>query len=168
MFREAEPKDAEAIGKVRVAAWREAYRQFMPEDFLNSLDPASNMEELTARLSSQGPDFTISVAEERGDVIGFSIIGEPRYEAAAKTIELWAVNVLPNHWRMGIGSGLIEWAIDYSIRAGFNSLELWCIKGNTPAEKVYRKFGFIESGQARSTSRLTGIALHELHYVKAL
>lgn len=168
MFREAESKDAEAIGKVRVAAWRAAYRQFMPEVFLNSLDPANNLEELRVRLSSQSPDFTISVAEEREDVVGFSIIGKPRYQAAAKTIELWAVNVLPEYWRMRIGSGLVERAINFSTDAGFNSMELWCIKGNTPAEKAYRKLGFIESGQERSTTRLMGNTLHELHYVKVL
>lgn len=168
MLREAEPKDAEAIGKIRVAAWRAAYQQFMPGDFLNALDPTNNLSELKERLSNQGSDFTLSVAEEHGQVVGFTIVGKPRYIAPANAIELWAVNVLPAYWRMRIGSSLVERAITYSSRLGFKRIELWCIKGNTPAQEAYKKLGFIESGQVRSSSRLTGNTLHELHYVKLL
>lgn len=81
MLREAEPKDAEAIGKVRVAAWRAAYRTFMPEAFLSALDPANNLSELKERLSNQHSDFIVSVAEKSRDVVAFSIVGKPRYEA---------------------------------------------------------------------------------------
>ncbi|WP_027330563.1 GNAT family N-acetyltransferase [Marinimicrobium agarilyticum] len=168
ILRKAEPKDAEAIGKVRVAAWRAAYREFMPANFLGALDPADNLSDLKNRLSNQNVDFTVSVAEERDDVVAFSIVGKPRYETDAETLELWAVNVLPECWRTGIGSGLVERAINYSSRAGFKSTELWCIKGNTPAQEAYKKLGFVESGQERSTSKLAGIVLHELHYVKTL
>lgn len=168
MLREAEPKDAEDIGQVRVAAWRAAYRQFMPEQFLEALDATSNLSELKERLSNQSVDFILSVAEESKQVVAFSIVGKPRYEAPAKAIELWAVNVLPKYWRKGIGSRLVERAITYSYHSGFESIELWCIKGNTPAREVYKKLGFIESGQERASSHLTGNTLHELHYVKVL
>ena len=168
MLREAEPKDAEEIGLVRVAAWRAAYQEFMPEQFLDALDATNNLSELKERLSNQNSDFILSVAEEYEQVVAFSIIGKPRYEAPAKAIELWAVNVLPKYWRMGIGSRLVERAIAYSSRSGFESIELWCIKGNTPAQETYKKLGFIESGQERSSSQLTGNTLHELHYVKTL
>jgi len=114
MLRQAEPDDAEAIGRIRVAAWRAAYRQFMAEDFLNALDPASNLDELKKRLSNQNSEFSVSVAEDYGTVVAFSIVGKPRYEAIAQTMELWAANVLPEYWRLGIGSRLVERAISYS------------------------------------------------------
>jgi GNAT superfamily N-acetyltransferase len=168
MLRKAKLKDAESIGKIRVAAWRAAYRQFMPEDFLDALDPANNLAELKERLSNQNSDFTVAVAEERGAVVAFSIVGKPRFETVDQTMELWAVNVLPEYWRMGIGSGLVKQAISYASRTGFERIELWCIKGNTPAQEAYGKLGFVESGQERSSSQLTGNTLHELHYVKLL
>ncbi|UZJ43206.1 GNAT family N-acetyltransferase [Marinimicrobium sp. C6131] len=168
IFRKAESRDAESIGQVRVAAWRAAYQPFMPNEFLKTLNAANNLSELRARLANQNSDFTLSVAEECGQVVAFSIVGKPRYEAAPRTIELWAVNVLPEYWRRGIGTSLVERAIAFSSRSGFNSIELWCIKGNTPAQETYKKLGFIESGQERSSSRLTGITLHELHYAKVL
>jgi len=168
ILREAEPKDAEAIGRARVAAWRAAYQPLMPKEFLKALDATRNLSELRTRLVNQNSDFTLSVAEECDQVVAFSIIGKPRYEAAPKTLELWAVNVLPEYWRMGIGTSLVERAIAFSYKSGFNSIELWCIKGNAPAHETYKKLGFIESGRERSSSQLTGITLHELHYAKVL
>jgi hypothetical protein len=61
MVRESEPKDAEEIGQVRVAAWRAAYHRFMPESFLGALDPTNNLSELKKRLSNQGSNFTLFV-----------------------------------------------------------------------------------------------------------
>lgn len=168
MLREAEPKDAEAIGQVRVNAWKAAYQPFMPADFLHGLNPTDKLSELKERLSKQSSDFIVSVAEVHYQVVAFSIVGKPRYEAPAKAIELWALNVLPEYWRMGIGTGLIERAITYSSRLGFKSIELWCIKGNIPAQEAYRKLGFVGSGQERFSSQLTGNTLHELHYVRML
>lgn len=168
MLRTAEPKDAAAIGKIRVAAWRAAYQQFMPEDFLAGLNPEENLAELKERLSVQSWDFDLSVAEEQGEVVAFSIVGEPRYKTAAGTMELWALNVLPEYWRVGIGSSLVERAVRHSSIGGFKAIELWCIKGNAPAEQAYEKLGFIQSGQSRATSQLTGHTLSEIHYVKRL
>lgn len=68
MLRVAKPSDAESIGKVRVDAWRAAYKAFMPQEFLDNLDAATNLSELKNRLSSQSPAFTVSVAEDQGTV----------------------------------------------------------------------------------------------------
>lgn len=164
----AKPEDAEAIGRVRVSAWRAAYRQFMSDDFLSALDPANNVDELKERLSNQGSDFTVFVAEEDQSVVAFAITGKPRYRASDRTMELWAVNVLPEYWRMGIGSALVERVARHAVESGFERLELWCLKGNHPAQEAYQKLGFVESGLERSSSQLTGNILHELHYAKIL
>ncbi|MGD8176546.1 GNAT family N-acetyltransferase [Marinimicrobium sp. ARAG 43.8] len=100
--------------------------------------------------------------------MAFSIIGRPRYEASPETLELWAVNVLPRFWQRGIGSRLVERAIRYAASKGFNRLELWCIEGNLPAERTYKKLGFRASAHRRSSSNITGHTLHETHYIKTI
>lgn len=168
MLRNATPEDAEAIGQIKVAAWRAAYQEFIPADFLAGINPADNLDSLRERLSAQGPEFTISVAETDKKVVAFSIIGKPRYPAALHTMELWALNVIPEYWQLGIGSKLVARAADYSKQHGFDSIELWCISGNRPAQLAYHKAGFVASGQQRSSSQLTGHPIHELHYFKML
>ena len=168
MLREGRPQDAEAIENIRIAAWQTAYRNFMPMTYLSNLNPLQNIEALRTRLSSHHPNFAASVAEEDGIVVAFSILGKPRYEAPCDTIELWALNVLPEYWRMSIGKRLLTRAITSATESGFKKIELWCIKDNRPARGAYADAGFLPAGAKRSSSRLTGDPLHELHYTKYL
>lgn len=49
-----------------------------------------------------------------------------------------------------------------------DTIELWCIKGNRPAEATYGKAGFLPTGKERTSSKLTGNPIHEWHYIKNL
>jgi ribosomal protein S18 acetylase RimI-like enzyme len=168
MLRKATPSDAEAIENVRIAAWRAAYPPFMPPAFLAGLETQKNIDDLRKRLSAQSMDFSVTVALRGPSVVAFSILGKPRYDAPPGSIELWALNVLPAYWRQGFGKTLMEHAIGSAITAGFKSIALWCIKGNTAAQAIYEKAGFTLTGQERTSSRLTGKPLHEVHYTKIL
>ncbi|MCQ8119024.1 GNAT family N-acetyltransferase [Methylomonas rosea] len=166
--RLATPLDAQAIGQIRVDAWRAAYRSFMPLDYLQTLDQAANLDELAERLSNPSPEFMVFVAEDQGDTAGFAIIGAPRYQTLALTVELWALNVSPAYWRRGLGKQLVEYAVAESCGLGFARIELWCINGNAPAEATYVACGFTSTGTERISSALTGHPLHEALYAKTL
>lgn len=168
MIRNGIPADAEAIEEVRIAAWQAAYREFLPSDFLAGLDATQNLEGLRERLASQDIDFSLFVAEHENVVSAFSVLGKPRFEAPSEAIELWALNVHPGCWRYGLGQQLIHAAIDSAQAAGFKTVELWCIDGNTPAEAAYAKAGFVPTGRIRQSSGLTGHPIHERHYTKIL
>jgi len=53
------------------------------------------------------------------------------------------------------GSGasglLIEAVTDWARAGGHAELRLWVMEGNTPAEKLYRRLGFIPTGHSRDT-----------------
>jgi len=166
--RLARPSDAEAIGQIRVAAWRAAYRRFMPTEFLASLDPSANLSALRDQLVKPTSAFKVFVAECSGSAAGFAIIGAPRYESKPHSIELWALNVLPVYWRQGIGANLIHRSVGEATSLGFSSIELWCINGNLAAEAAYERCGFIRTNYERSSSTLTGHPLHEIMYTKVL
>lgn len=167
-IRLAIPADAKAIGQIRVAAWCAAYQPFMPLDYLESLNPSANLESLTERLTNPAREFTVFVAEDEGNTIGFSIIGSPRYLTQELTVELWALNVSPAYWRKGFGKKLINRSVAESSNLGFSSIELWCIKGNSPAEAVYDCCGFTRTDKERTSSALTGHPLHEVLYSRPL
>ncbi len=167
MLRLAEPKDAAAIGAIRVAAWQAAYSNFLPQSFLERLNPNSNLEGLRSQLAQQNDDFKVWLAEADQRVAGFCIVGKPRYLAQPKSLEIWAINVLPHYWRRGLSRQLITQIIN-DHKGQYSHLCLWCIKGNSPAERCYQQLGFIPSGQERSTTHLTGHPLHEIEYLKML
>lgn len=51
----------------------------MPAEFLESLNPAANLDAMKLRLDSQPQTFLMTVAEVNGTCVGFSILGRPRY-----------------------------------------------------------------------------------------
>ena len=168
MLRPAIIEDAEAIGSIRVSAWRAAYQQFMPSNCLAELDPLHNLGALRERLAAPKKKLWFTCAEVNGAVVGFSMVGAPRYETLEGHAELWSLNVLPSHWRTGIARGLTLKAIGETTSAGYCVLELWCIIGNLPARAAYESVGFSLTGKERTSSHLTGHPLHEVLYAKAL
>lgn len=162
--RAATEADAEAIGHIRVAAWRVAYREFMPSAYLASLDPGQNLKSLKMVLASAEPPFQMRVAEQEGSVVAFTMYGPPRYEARPGTLELWALNVKPEYWRRGVGRVLVREVLNAARHAKLVRVELWCIEGNVPALSLYESIGFVRTGESRTTSGLTGHSLHEVAY----
>ena len=162
------PQDAEAIESIRVSAWQAAYREHMPAVYLKSLDPKANLEGLRAALLSSEPPFLLKVAEINGKVVAFSISGAPRYQSKGNTVELWALNVEPAHWRKGIGHFLVRETLTDAKSRGVKKVELWCISGNKAACNLYEICGFTRTGEERTTSTLAGHPLHEVAYENAL
>lgn len=168
VIRAAKPEDAESIGAIRVSAWQAAYRGFMPDAYLDSLDPYANLENLRGALRSESPPFVLRVAEIDGQPVAFSILGSPRYEADSSIGELWALNAHPAHWRKGLGRQLVGQALLDAREQKLVSIELWCIQGNLAAQRLYEACGFRSDGRTRTTTALTGHPLQELAYNYAL
>lgn len=167
-LRTATPEDADCIGAIRVAAWQAAYRGAMPDAYLDALDPGANLEWLRAALGAEPAPFTLRVVDDdaEGRPMAFSIVGKPRYAVAspASTMELWALNVHPQHWRRGAGQQLVQQALVDAQAQGCAAVELWCIQTNMAARRLYEACGFRASGAARTTSHLTGHPLQEVAY----
>jgi len=169
-IRTATPDDAASIGAIRVAAWQAAYRGAMPNAYLDALDPGANLEWLRAALGAEPAPFTLRVADWEGRPMAFSIVGKPRYAVAdpESTMELWALNVHPQHWRRGAGQQLVQQALVDARAQGLAAIELWCIHSNTAARRLYEACGFRASGAARTTSHLTSHPLQEVAYRRAV
>lgn len=166
-IRGADSNDVFAIGEIRVAAWRAAYQKFLPAAYLAALDPQANLDSLRAILSSESPPFKLRIAEVRGEAAGFAIVGVARHSASPGTFEIWALNVLPAFWRRGIGTLLVEDALREAKGSGAGTVELWCIKGNDAAARMYLACGFRRTDVTRITSSLTGHPLEEFLYAHA-
>lgn len=167
LVRVAASEDARAIAEIQVAAWRAAYQGFMPAEYLASLDPQKNLAKLIAALGSPEPPFRMKVAESGGVILGCVMLGAPRYPARPGTLELWALNIHPDHWRRGVGRLLAQESLKDATAQGYARLELWCLVGNEPATALYESTGFVLTGESRTTSGLTGHPLHELAYATA-
>jgi ribosomal protein S18 acetylase RimI-like enzyme len=161
-IRAVKPQDAEAIGEVRVRAWRAAYQGLMPAGYLERLDARANLEKLKSTLQMTDPPYLVRVVESGQRVVAFSILGAPRYETARETGELWALNVDPSCWRLGLGRRLVAQAMADATARHWRRLELWCLADNAAALAMYESCGFVRNGKERTTSGLTGVPLSEV------
>ena len=102
-------------------------------------DPWSK-ESLVYELT-ENPRAVYIVAEVEGHVVGYvgvwGIVDEGHITNVA---------VSPDYRRKNIGSLLIYHMLKATIQAGFVSHTLEVRAGNAPAQALYRKFGFEESG----------------------
>lgn len=168
LIRAALPDDSDAIERIRVNAWRAAYRDHMPASYLAGLDARANLGPLRAALGKPNPPLFATVIELGAEAVAFSIVGPPRYPAEPDTLELWALNVDPAHWQRGFGRRLVNAALHRPPQLFASKLELWCIRGNNAARSLYEACGFVRTGAERTTSTLTGYPLDEVAYAAAL
>lgn len=120
--------DTYAAAGIRADLAREALAMHGPEAFARLLADASMQ----------------TVVAERGDaMLGFA---ETRRDAAAGTVELTRLYVLPSAHRQGIASALLD-AVESRERAS-GAAELWLTvwDGNAKARAFYAARGFAETG----------------------
>ena len=167
VVRPARAEDADAIGRVQVETWREAYRGLMPDEAVDGFDVAERQ-----RLWREGlarvprPGSGTFVAELDGEVVGFASVGRSRDEEAESEGELYAIYLHPSRWDQGIGRALLERA-EESMRAyGFERAVLWVMEGNERGERFYRAAGWERDG--RKVDTFQGAEVAELRYRKAL
>jgi GNAT superfamily N-acetyltransferase len=168
-FREAEIRDADAIGRVHVAAWRAAYRGTMSDAFLDALDAAGRASRWRARLE-RGFDAgqQLFVAEDGGALVGFAGIGPERGGPAG---ELYAINLEPRAWGSGIGAALLAHATRALAGLGHREAVLWVVRDNARARRFYEREGWRADGtEARRDLDENGVttAVDEVRYRRAL
>ena len=159
MIRSPMPSDLLSIGHVYCAAWKEAYRGIVPDDFLDGL----TAEDCAPRsLHACGS----LVFEEDGRIIGVAAFGRRRDQSDQKAGELYSIYVLPEYWRTGAGRALFE-EVRSQLRAqGYDSLFLWALTQNTRAIRFYEKMGMKPT--ASRTIAIGGKALSETGYSQSL
>jgi GNAT superfamily N-acetyltransferase len=91
------------------------------------------------------------VAVRDGQVVGTAAGGEGSYKGAAALTSLW---VEPGSRGLGIGDQLVIAVLDWAKAAGFSRALLWVADGNLHAEALYRRNGFLRTGDVTNAHPL--------------
>jgi ribosomal protein S18 acetylase RimI-like enzyme len=137
-IREARPQDVPAIAKVHVDSWRTTYRGMVASEFLASLSYEESERMWLNGLSSSPNPVSLFVAETPdGGVVGFAAAGREREGEAVFQGEIYALYLLHNYQRQGIGRALFRACARDLERRGFTPFLLWVLKAN-PACHFYQ------------------------------
>jgi uridine kinase len=159
--RPATLDDARAIASVQVRAWRAAYAAIVPGTFLDSLSVAER--EGRWRENLTGASGTTYVAEAPGGVIGWASVGGCRDEDATPALgELWALYVLPDRWRGGVGRALWARGRRHLIESGAREIVVWVLEDNHPARRFYEAVGFGAAPDQTKTIEIGGARIPEV------
>ena len=163
--RRALPADARAIAEVTVRGWQAAYRGLMPDEFLDGLSvPGREVAWREMLDRDAGGGVPAWLAERNGRAIGFLSSGPPRdADVPLPGAEVYAVYVLPEEWRTGIGRSLLETAVGHWRSHGATTLVLWVLEGNGPARAFYEAMGWVPDG-GRQQLKIAATSLAEIRY----
>lgn len=139
LYRVPAVPDAEAIARLHVASWREAYRGTVPQQVLDAVDIEDRITRWQGYLSGGGVTF---LAEVGGAAAGFIRAGTPEEPMVAGADgHIFALYVLARHQRCGIGAGLLGRAAAEWLRRGGSALSVGVLSENAPAVAFYEAMG---------------------------
>lgn len=142
-LREATPDDARAIAEVHVAGWRWAYRDLIPESFIEGLTVEARERHWRETLSTSAG--RVIVAEVAGEIVGFVGFGAAE-DADGETGEVHAIYLLDRAAGTGVGRELFSRANEELRRSGFRRAVLWVLETNERARRFYERAGWIWDG----------------------
>lgn len=162
-IRRATGEDTAALASIHAASWRAAYRDLVPDAYLERLDSARRFRESLDRNAEE-----TYVAERDGEILGFLTIGpcrdadlDPRSAG-----EIQGLYLAPEHWREGVGTALCRFGEALLQCRGCRTATLWVLAGNPRARRFYEALGFAADG-ASVTAHL-GAPLEAVRYRKPL
>jgi ribosomal protein S18 acetylase RimI-like enzyme len=162
-IRPAIAADAHAIASVHVRSWQAAYRDIVPDAYLDSLETEKREQICRESIRRGTPEMWVVEVDSR--VVGWSAFGASRDpDAPPQTGELEAIYVLREYWMTGTGWALWLATRRRLIERGFLTATLWALADNTRATRFYAAAGFTLDPQSETEITYGGKALKKVRY----
>ena len=163
VIRQAYPFDAPSIAAVSIESWRTTYDGIIPADFLARLSRSGREAAYEERLSFiTGPTSEFAyVAEDEDRIVGFAYAGPRRTRRVGYLGEIYALYVLEEYQRQGIGHRLVSAVVRHFLSHRLDSMIIWVLIYN-PACAFYEALG--GGIVAQSSIDIGGTTLLKLGY----
>lgn len=142
-IRAAGPEDTKAMAMVNVETRKISYASFYPPELLTRRTP-EQVECVWRKNIWEKPDppgiFAFIAEEDWQGVVGF-LIGGPEKSGDLEYLgEIYALYVLPQFQKAGVGGKLIQAAGKYFLENHMTSMFVWVLSDN-PARFFYERLG---------------------------
>ena len=139
-IRPALPADADGIARVHVGSWQTTYQGIVAEETLAGLSVERRVQNWLQQIDSPQAGTFVHVAEKDGEIIGFASGGPEHSGDRLYKGEIYALYLLQDFQRQGIGRMLVEASVISLLSAGFSSMLIWVLRDN-PSRKFYEAIG---------------------------
>lgn len=142
-LRAASADDAAMVSHIYIESWNEGFGHLLGTRERTS----AHTERWRRDLESADVEWTVASID--GRVVGFMGVGASRDPIAPDLGELHAIAVDPPHWRMGVGTALMERALA-QLGHSWQRAILWTPAGYERGHAFYRATGWRPLGWARA------------------
>lgn len=118
-------------GRVHAEAWQDSHRHFCAPEFVALHTPGRQARYLAEKVSKGSRLFMLRVD---GKAVGVVTVTESLIE------DLY---ILPEYQNRGLGTALLRYAVGQCN----GTPTLWILENNDGAERLYRREGFVPTGQ---------------------
>jgi ribosomal protein S18 acetylase RimI-like enzyme len=163
VIRSATRADIERIAFIHVQAWRETYRDLVPDTLLAGLSVERRVRAWSEMLNAGEQAPAILVADIDGTIVGFGSACRTRDKVLGTDGEVTSIYLLDRSKRRGIGRRLFVALRAWLGERGCRSVGLWVLDTNVAARRFYEALG----GRAGPTKvdQRPDATLHEIAYV---
>lgn len=147
-----------AVGEIYVQSWRHAYRDILPQTYLDALEPKC------WEKNADIPGWKTMLCIQGDRYVGtgcFSKSRDDRFQGSGEVISLY---LLPAYIGKGYGGRLLCTMLEEMRRAGFPEVFLWVLEENTAARGFYEHYRF-SLAEERETCVIGGKELYSVRYV---
>lgn len=140
VIRNVEERDIERVADININCWKKCYNGIIEQSVIDSIDKNERVATMTRSMDNG----IFIVAEEDSQVKGFCRYVtnngySPNYDDV--DCEVCAIYVDVDFQRKGIGSKMLEYALEDLKRQDKKKLIIWCLKANTNARMFYTQMG---------------------------
>jgi GNAT superfamily N-acetyltransferase len=160
LLRSATPSDPIRVGALHQRSRLAAYSGFISPDVLAARTAESFGEWWAERWKWEQDTHRMTLAEDEGELVGFSYIGPSETTGAA---ELYAIHVDPARVGTGVGRQLMVRALADLPSIGHDRAVLWVLTRNHTARAFYESGGWKPDGGTR-TEPVNDVPVPQIRY----
>jgi GNAT superfamily N-acetyltransferase len=143
IIRAATERDAEGITFVNVKSWQTSYAGIIEQSFLDAISYEKRLAFRKEILASKNALHLVALLDET--IVGFADAGPVRPELAEifcqERGEIYAIYLLEQHKRKGIGRVLYKQCRDWFLQQGMETFVTWVLTNNHRARHFYEQEG---------------------------
>lgn len=129
--------DKMAISRIYEESWKYAYKNIVPQDYLDSIEEGRWVATLDIC------DWSTLLCVYNGKYVGTCSFSKSRFEDYPDCGEIISIYFLPEFIGKGYGKELLETAVSELEKQGYKEMFLWVLDDNISAKKFYEKQGFV-------------------------
>lgn len=149
-IRKTTPSDAEGTAYVHVKGWQTSYVGMIEQAYLDAISYDERLE-LRKKILNSKDMLSLVVSYDR-EIIGFADAGPlrekaynkaffPSHEAHLQYGEIYAIYLLEEHQRKGLGHRLYEECRRWFKSQGYSGFVTWALAHNVRAKQFYEREG---------------------------